>query len=68
MAMTSKAAFDTPSNTVAVDGEVVVLGPDGVGHAFTPGAARETGRRLQDTRKWQKPLRPPLTTRIKEPR
>jgi hypothetical protein len=45
-AMTAKPAFDQPSKTLAIDGEVVVDGPDGVGHSFTPAAARETGARL----------------------
>jgi hypothetical protein len=29
-----------------VEGEVVVLGPDGVGLSLTPAAAEESGRRL----------------------
>jgi hypothetical protein len=44
--MTARPAFDKPSKATAVDGEVVVDGPDGVGHSFTPQAARETGERL----------------------
>lgn len=38
--------FDRPSHITAIDGEVVMDGPDGVGHSYTPEAARETGRRL----------------------
>lgn len=45
--MTPIPAFDEPSQTSAIDGEVVVEGPGGQGHAFTPAAARETGRRLE---------------------
>ena len=44
--MTSIRAFDTPSQPQAVDGEVVVLGPDSVAVAMTPEAAEETARRL----------------------
>lgn len=44
--MTSRPVFDEPSKTVVVDGEIVVFGPEGVGHSFTPQAARETARRL----------------------
>ena len=44
--MTSLNAFDTPSETDAVDGEVVLRGPDGVALSMTPEAAEETGRRL----------------------
>ncbi len=39
-------AFSKPSKAIAIDGEVVVDGPNGVGLSFTPDAARETGRRL----------------------
>ena len=44
--MTSERAYDTPSETQAVDGEVVVLGPDSLAVAMTPEAAEETARRL----------------------
>lgn len=44
--MTSMNAFDTPTRTDAVDGEVVLRGPDGVALSMTPEAAAETGRRL----------------------
>ncbi|HEY4029900.1 MAG TPA: hypothetical protein VGM25_06115 [Caulobacteraceae bacterium] len=44
--MTSTDAFDTPTETDAVDGEVVLRGPDGVALSMTPEAAEETGRRL----------------------
>ena len=44
--MAAKPAFNEPSKTIAIDGEVVVEGPEGIGHAFTPAAARETGTRL----------------------
>jgi hypothetical protein len=33
-------------NVMLVDGEVVVLGPDGVAVALTPAAAEESARRL----------------------
>lgn len=39
-------AFDEPMNVHAIDGEVVVLGPDSVGVALTPDAAEESARRL----------------------
>lgn len=41
-----KPPFDQPSGVTAVEGEVVMDGPDGVGHSYTPFAARETGLRL----------------------
>jgi hypothetical protein len=44
--MTSLNAFDTPTQTEAVDGDVVLRGPDGVALSMTPEAAEETGRRL----------------------
>ena len=37
---------DEPSNVAAVQGRVVVDGPDGVAILFTPEAALETGHRL----------------------
>ena len=39
-------ALDQPLTVVVTDGEVVILGPDGLSGSFTPQAARETGRRL----------------------
>jgi putative intracellular protease/amidase len=50
--MTSENAFDTPTNTDAVDGEVVLRGPDGVALSMTPEAAEETGRRLIEAAAW----------------
>ena len=44
--MTSSDAYDTPTETDAVDGEVVLRGPGGVALSMTPEAAEETGRRL----------------------
>lgn len=44
--MASQHAFDKPTETDAVDGEVVLRGPDGVALSMTPDAAEETGRRL----------------------
>lgn len=38
--------YDTPMNVQVVDGEVVVLGPDGFAVALTPEAARTSGERL----------------------
>jgi len=46
--MTAHKAYDEASNVDAVDGEVTVDGPDGVGVSLTPKAAAETGRRLRD--------------------
>ena len=39
-------AYDTPTEVVAVDGEVVLDGPDGLGLSMTPAAAAESGKRL----------------------
>ena len=39
-------AFDVPMTVQVVDGEVVVLGPNGVAIALTPEAARVSGERL----------------------
>lgn len=39
-------AFDEPMTVTAVDGEVVVLGPDAIAAALTPDAAEESARRL----------------------
>jgi hypothetical protein len=44
--MPSQPAYDTPSTIYAVDGEVVLDGPDGIGLSMTPNAAAETARRL----------------------
>lgn len=44
--MGSEAAYDTPTETNAVEGEVVLLGPNGIAVSMTPEAAEETGRRL----------------------
>lgn len=41
-------AHDEASRVQAVDGEVIVDGPDGVAVTFTPEAALETGQRLLD--------------------
>ena len=38
--------FVEPMTVQAVDGEVVVLGPDSVAVSLTPDAAEESGRRL----------------------
>jgi hypothetical protein len=37
---------ETPSTVTAVQGQVLVDGPDGVAVSFTPDAATETARRL----------------------
>lgn len=44
--MASRKAFDEATTTTAVDGEVVLNGPDGVAVSMTPAAALETARRL----------------------
>lgn len=46
--MTDKNAYDEPSDVEAVDGKVIVDGPDGVAVTLTPEAAIETGQRLLD--------------------
>jgi hypothetical protein len=44
---------------LTIDGEVVVLGPDGVAVSLTPDAAEESARRLagcaHDARRWRPP-------------
>jgi hypothetical protein len=45
--MTPHKAYNDPSRVDAVDGEVTVNGPDGVGVSLTPDAAEETSRRLK---------------------
>lgn len=40
-------AFSEPMNVRAVDGEVVIIGPDSVAVSLTPAAAEESARRLQ---------------------
>ena len=39
-------AFPQPMQVEAVDGEVVILGPDGLNGSMTPDAAEASGRRL----------------------
>lgn len=39
--------FDSPMSVMAIEGRVVVTGPDGLSGALTPQAARESARRLQ---------------------
>jgi hypothetical protein len=41
-----KPTYDEPSLVTAVDGHVIVDGPDAVAVTLTPSAARETGTRL----------------------
>ena len=43
----SRPALSKPGRIVAIDGEVVQDGPDGVGISMTPDAAQETGERLK---------------------
>lgn len=45
--MASTRAYDEPTKVDAIDGEVALDGPDGIGLSMTPDAADETGRRLQ---------------------
>jgi hypothetical protein len=55
-------AFDVPFEVGVVDGEVVIMGPDGFCGSFTKEAARESSRRLaaaaggDDNPTYQKPL------------
>lgn len=44
----SREAFDEPFTVAVVDGEVVIVGPDGVSAAFTPAAAAESARLLRE--------------------
>jgi hypothetical protein len=39
-------AYAEPMRILIVDGDIVVLGPDGVGVSITPECAEESGRRL----------------------
>jgi hypothetical protein len=40
-------AYGEPSSVAAIEGEVVMMGPDGVGVSMTPEAAEETADRLK---------------------
>lgn len=55
----AKEAYDEPTRVQAVDGEVTLDGPDGVGLSMTPNAAELTGRRLieaaQEARAQERP-------------
>jgi hypothetical protein len=44
--MPARHAYDEPTKVAAVNGEVTLNGPDGIGLSMTPDAAEETGRRL----------------------
>lgn len=46
--MTARKAYDKPSTVTPIDGEVAMLGPDGVGVSMTPNAADKTGELLRD--------------------
>ncbi len=59
-AMKQNPAYDAPSTVYAIDGEVVLSGPDGVGLSMTPAAAAETARRLAEASKVaEQQTRPP---------
>jgi hypothetical protein len=45
--MGTHKAYDEPTKVAAIDGEVTLNGPDGVGLSMTPTAASITGGRLQ---------------------
>jgi hypothetical protein len=49
--MTSRKVFNEATTTAAIDGDVVLTGPDGVAVSMTPAAAFETARRLTETAK-----------------
>jgi hypothetical protein len=55
--MTQKA-YDDATVTDAVDGEVVLRGPDGIAVSMTPEAAEETARRLLKAAKEAREQRP----------
>ncbi|WP_395443868.1 DUF3606 domain-containing protein [Caulobacter sp. UC70_42] len=42
-----KDVYDDPSHVSAVDGEVTVMGPGPASMSITPGAARDTAKRLE---------------------
>lgn len=46
--VTMHEAFDEPFSVTVADGEVVIVGPDGVRASLTPAAARESARRLME--------------------
>ena len=45
--MTARPAYDQSSKVSVEDGEVVLIGPDGISVSMTAEAADETGRRLR---------------------
>lgn len=63
--MSSRNAYNNPTETSAVDGDVTLNGPDGIGLSMTPDAAEETARRLtraaEDARKQASPSPDPVT-------
>lgn len=48
MASDKHPVYSDPSSVSAVDGDVLVVGPDAVDIAMTPDAAEETSERLSD--------------------
>lgn len=46
--MPARKAYDQPSIVTAIDGEVAMSGPDGIGLSMTPEAAARTSKRLCD--------------------
>jgi hypothetical protein len=45
---TEKPTEDQPLEVAAVEGDVVITGPDGIHGALTPDAARRSARRLEN--------------------
>lgn len=45
--MPSQSAYSEPMTVDVVDGEVVILGPDGLSASLTPESTEESARRLQ---------------------
>ena len=56
--MPSQKAYDEPTVVEAIDGEVTLNGPDGIGLSMTAEAAEETGRRLIEAAKRAKSQAP----------
>ena len=55
-------AYSEPMTVTAVDGEVVITGPDAVAVSLTPDAAVESARRLESAATQARAMRGPYVT------